>query len=116
MLLSTTISALGGFMLRTERRAVESVFQKNLISLKPGQKYFLENNGLFFIGVSLGIGTCSDLLGINIALFQEVDNQLTTISLITCAETVLVRNLRENEPTTNGFIPPKYLSVELQKE
>lgn len=88
-----------GFILRTERRAVESVFQKNCISLKPGQKYFLENRELFFVGVSLGIGTCSDLHGINIAIFQEVVNQLTITPLMTCDGTVLVRSRRENEPT-----------------
>ncbi|MDO8496548.1 MAG: hypothetical protein Q7S43_03805 [bacterium] len=98
-----------GFILRTERRAVESVFQKNLISLKPGQRYFLENKELFFIGVSMGIGTCSDLHGINIALFQEVDNQLTTIPLITCAGAVLVRDRRDNEPTK--WLYPAQISI-----
>lgn len=88
-----------GFILRTERRAVESVFQHNLISLRSGQRYFLENREIFFVGVSLGIGTCSDLHGINIALFQEIDSRSTIIPLVTCAGTVLVRNRRENEPT-----------------
>lgn len=98
-----TVLLLGGdgmgLILRTERRAVESVFQKNCISLKPGQRYFLESRELFFVGVSPGIGTCSDLHGINIALFQEVVNRPTIIPLITCAGTVLVRSRRENEPT-----------------
>lgn len=88
-----------GFILRTERRAVESVFQQNFISLRSGQRYFLENREIFFVGVSLGIGTCSDLRGINIAIFQEIDSRSTIIPLVTCAGTVLVRNRRENEPT-----------------
>lgn len=55
-----------------QRRALESLLQKGLaapVVLKENQQYFLDGEEIFLLGISKGIGTCSDLHGVNIAVF-----------------------------------------------
>lgn len=103
-----------GLILRTERRPIEAVYGQNLISLKPGQKYFLEGKELFFIGVSKGVGTCSDLRGIDIAVFQYTTNQPAVTPSRACHGTVLIRNRREGELTK--WLYPEQIKICLVAE
>ena len=61
-----------GFILQTQRRAIEAVFERRIINLR-GADFFLEDLPLKLIGVSEGVGTCSDkkFHGINIAVFRK---------------------------------------------
>lgn len=56
-----------------QRRALESLKPEEVrplvISIKD--RYYFNGNEIFLLGISEGIGTCSDLHGINIAVFGQ---------------------------------------------
>ncbi len=59
-----------------QRRALESLKPEEVRSLVISieDKYYFNGNEIFFLGISEGIGTCSDLHGINIAVFGQEES------------------------------------------
>ncbi len=96
-----------GFVLQTQRRAIEAVFERRAIGLSGN--FFLENQLLKFIGVSRGVGTCSDeqFHGINIAVFCEADAddrlRMDAAPHAAVDGAVLLRNKKTGD-TDNDFI------------
>ena len=87
-----------------QRRAAESVITRINMTVKHGPKILLNKRSgkkLHLLGISEGTGTCSDLHGINIAVFSEHPFDPKRHRLITeskpCHGAVLLRDPTEKE-------------------
>ena len=58
-----------GLVLQMQRRALESAIGASYIPIASDKKYRIGNDEIFFWGVSQGYGTCSDIHGLDIAVF-----------------------------------------------
>ena len=58
-----------GLVLQMQRRALESAIGGSYIPIANSRRYWIENHEIFFWGTSKGYGTCSDIHGLDIAVF-----------------------------------------------
>jgi len=88
-----------------QRRELEALISNDAETIVIGEKrkYFLEGKEIFLAGISLGIGTCSDLCGINIAVFSSKGENKTISSPVTCSAAALVRDLLPEEERDDGI-------------
>lgn len=97
------------FILQCQRRAIEGLFSPEVeieFNVKKGQRYCLDGKEIFLLGVSRGIGTCSDYHGINFAVFAYKGDPSKISSTVTvpieCAGGVLFRKPHNKEPRKWG--------------
>lgn len=103
-----------GFILQTQRRAIEAVFEKQNIVLTKGLSCFLENAELTLLGVSEGVGTCSDrkFHGINIAVLRRTNElngpkasgQKTTLRTKFAIEGAVLLRKKSGDETDDEFV------------
>ena len=92
-----------GLYIQFQRRAIESHSNKPEAVRPPDalnleQIQDTEGGQLYYAGVSNGIGTCSDILGLDVlVLTKEVRTIERPTGEIACAYTVLVRELTPEE-------------------
>ena len=72
------------------------------IYLVSTDEFYLENEKIYLLGISKGIGTCSDLHGIDVAVFGHIEPKDNRIPLkpnarIFCAWSALLRKPIEEE-------------------
>lgn len=95
-----------------QRRAIEHVIKPvtpaPTISLAPKHKYFLNGREIFLLGISTGVGTCSDLHGINVAVFGNRPNDFSLSASERLHAAVLRRSRRDTE--FDGDIDEKLLA------
>ncbi|MDO8558481.1 MAG: hypothetical protein Q7S09_04840 [bacterium] len=60
-----------GLILQFQRRAIEAVFEDCSLKISEGQRRYLDGEELSLLGVSVGVGTCSDLHDVDIAVFGK---------------------------------------------
>ena len=60
-----------GLVLQTQRRANENAYTEMELVIEYGDKFILIDKELHLLGISEGIGTCSDKHGVNIAVFSD---------------------------------------------
>lgn len=101
-----------------QRRAIESLRNIRDNSLPPiGSNiiFLLEDQrSLFPLGISVGVGTCSDIHGVNVLVLSEhdpMDNRLGANSVI-CEYAVLLRSPTEDEWQTSDCPTRSCLCVE----
>ena len=85
------------------------------IEIDYGQAYFLDDEQVYFQGISDGVGTCSDIHGIDVAVFSKYGpDNFQAKSYNTCHSVVLLRSPYENEidSSGNGEIKSTTLAVE----
>jgi len=87
-----------------QRRALEALKPKEIqsIYLLNTDEFYLNDEKIFLVGISRGVGTCSDLHNINIAVFSRIkpENNQTPLRPtleILCAWSALLRDLTETE-------------------
>ncbi len=87
-----------------QRKALEALKPKEIqsIYLLSTDEFYLDDEKIYLVGISKGIGTCSDLHDINIAVFSRIkpeDNQapLRPNVEILCAWSALLRGLTDTE-------------------
>ncbi len=98
-----------GLVFQVQRRAIEdlrheaeatpitNIENEGYISTLTGQQ-------LYIAGISPGIGTCSDVHGVDVlVLSEEQPIERRNIGNLACAYTVLVRNLTEQEATGDAL-------------
>lgn len=87
-----------------QRRALEALKPKEIqsIYLLSTNEFYLDNQKIYLLGISEGIGTCSDLHGVNIAVFSRAKPEDNRMLLgqnkeIFCAWSTLLRKPTEEE-------------------
>ena len=111
-----------------QRRALESLLEEdprnaisvdeNTISVDMGM-FYLDGTQIFLLGVSQGIGTCSDFHGINIAVFSK-EVRVRPVSLQgpvheLCAGLALLRGPTDEEKAAQKYPDQACLVVEKLK-
>jgi hypothetical protein len=91
-------------ILQFQRRALEKfVDQDSPSTIVVGQdgRYTIDGKEIFLLGVSKGIGRCSDLYGINIAVFST-EGHGTSISRTECSAAAMLRAPQKGECEDDG--------------
>lgn len=83
-------------IIQTQRRALENVLDNSPLKIEKEQYYDLNGEELTLLGVSVGVGTCSDMHGVDIAVFSKevpFDPDMHHLPLLPkeCSGAVLVR-------------------------
>lgn len=95
-----------GCIRQMQRRAIEELCdvvndQLSPIKLKPGIAFrAADERSLFPLGVSTGVGTCSDIYGMNVLVLGDEpprDERLREDIAVQCAYAVLLRLPRDDE-------------------
>ena len=89
-----------GLVLQRQRRAVESAFSNMHFVIHKETKFYLYSKRVSLLGISVGVGTCSDLHGIYIAVLGEFSpkNHSEDIKFpIHCSGLTLLRELTPEE-------------------
>src|SRR3989344_2385352 len=89
-----------GFIVQMQRRVIEAIYADHELTIEEGAKYFIGDDEVFLLGISRGIGTCSDLHGIDIAVFgksrldpeHESRQRKYDASITSCRGAVLLRD------------------------
>lgn len=88
-----------------QRRALEALTIGRLptkITVGGNRIYYLEDRELYLLGISEGVGTCSDLHGLNIAVFSHKGGK-DGISPKPCDYAGLVRKLTTEETNEDYY-------------
>lgn len=90
-----------GFILQTQRRAIEKLFSPEFkveLKVRRKQRYYLEGKEIFLLGISRGVGSCSDYHDINFAVFgKKGSSKFPSLDTIECAGGVLLREPHKEE-------------------
>ncbi len=93
-------------LIQYQRRAIEKVVDlsdEGKFVLVANQEYILSNSVIFLAGVSEGVGTCSDLHNVNVAVFTKNPKDKGRVKFldpdyqIICEGAVLLRDRRKGE-------------------
>ena len=60
-----------GLITQMQRRSVEKVYVPFEMTIRAADKFFLFQKEIRLLGISVGIGSCSDIHGVNIAVFSK---------------------------------------------
>lgn len=106
-----------------QRRALEALKpkQKDIFDFSQQDEFVLSGKRIYLLGISEGIGTCSDLHGINIAVLGWIQPESIRMPMqsqnkkITCSWSALLREPTEEEfqNELKGKKGIAYLVVEL---
>jgi len=89
-----------GLIIQRQRRAVEEVFTTDNVTITKETEFYLNDRKLTMLGTSIGVGTCSDIKEVNIAVLGQNPETGPTHPLsspIHCLGLVLLRNLLPEE-------------------
>src|SRR5258708_21269453 len=92
-----------GLVFQVQRRAIEDLrheAEATPITNIENEDYISTSTGqqLYIAGISPGIGTCSDIHGVDVLVLAEVPPiERRELGRLACAYTVLVRNLAEQK-------------------
>lgn len=99
-----------------QRRALESVIGPESPDMLPnleGDKFYLGGEPIYFLGTSSGVGTCSDMHGVDIAVFSMTPaNGEPRGTLESCTHAALVRPLTEEEREQQAYKEVAYKAVD----
>ena len=89
------------FIIQPQRRALEEVFTRFDLLIRPGYQFYLASEEVNLLGISIGAGTCSDLHGLNIAVlskepFNPTVNRVKNLP-VNCSGAVLIRRMSIEE-------------------
>jgi len=108
-----------GLVIQFQRRAIEKVFARTHITITKETEFRLNGHGLTFLGTSTGVGTCSDIHGINIAVLGQgsgIRPAHPLTSPIDCLGLVLLRNLLpeeyEDQKKSGWYVGQSMLMIE----
>ena len=104
-----------GSIVIPQRRAVERVVQivsGQALTLLPLQKYFLNNEEIFLRGISEGRGTCSDMRGINIAVFSGNPGDYRISEPTECWAAVFLRDRKDSDSDPAVKTLPNFSAVQ----
>jgi hypothetical protein len=91
-------------ILQFQRRALEKFVDQDSAStivVGQGERCTLDGKDIFLLGVSIGIGTSSDLQGINIAVFST-QGPGTKVPLTMCSAAAILRVPLKGECPDDG--------------
>lgn len=89
-----------GLVLQQQRRAVEHAFSEIKFVIHDGVTFYLNFKRIELLGISVGVGTCSDLQGIDIAVLGKYpdQNKLKKLNFpIHCSGLTFLRDLTQEE-------------------
>ena len=89
-----------GLVIQFQRRAIEKVFAITHVTITKENEFRLNGHRLNLLGISTGVGTCSDIWGVDIAVFEQNSQTEPLHPLvfpIHCQGLVLLRNLLPGE-------------------
>ncbi len=97
-----------GFIKQTQRSAIEKVFTEERLVLRDNLTYFVDGEEFCLLGISEGVGTCSEMEfhGINVAVLisaqqyepSESVNRKIVFPVVCRGGAVIWRRREENEP------------------
>lgn len=98
-----------GLVIQMQRRAIEVVFDKLDLRIGSGSGFILNGSNLDLLGISDGTGTCSDIKGIDIAVFSldfpfNPKHHRPLKFPISCGGAILLRNLTPEEIEKNKSV------------
>ncbi|MDP3792779.1 MAG: hypothetical protein Q8Q89_03540 [bacterium] len=108
-------------VIQYQRRALEKVIdQSSSFTIEAGQIYILNNSVVFLAGLSEGVGTCSDMHGVYVAVFTKDPADQSRIRFLDpnhkleCGGAVLLRERRRDEfnPDIHPSLIENCLAVE----
>ena len=89
------------FILQNQRRAIEKVFTRTNFTIWQTSWFSLNGRPVNLLGISTGIGTCSDIHGVNIAVLSwEAFNPKVNHPInfpANCSGAILIRNENKKE-------------------
>ena len=99
-----------------QRRALESLVNMGasvITTRLEGAKFYLDETPIYFLGVSTGIGTCSDMHGLDIAVFANFPPiGKPRGNMKSCLYAALLRSSTEEEKQQQACPDLAYMTVE----